>query len=121
MTRLGAWACGLALVAGQAGAGAVSLQDRMAPSEVSYLCERGVILPVVFIPAAEMAVALIEGRLVALRQVTTGSGFFYADLDEERGYRLRGQGDAVQLRWLAADHTAEELVLLADCHVDLQD
>jgi hypothetical protein len=107
-----ALAAGVAILAGPAVAGGVPLN----PS-VTYVCERGVVLPVVFIRSAtpSLAVALIEGQLVTLRQVPTGSGMFYADTDEERGYRLRGQGDALQLRWLAADHTAEEQVLLAEC------
>lgn len=94
--------------------GSAAAQDTTA---VQYACERGAVLPVVFVNSADpaLAVAMIEGQLIALRQVPSGSGFFYADTDEQRGYRLRGQGDAVQLGWLAADHTAEEQVILAAC------
>lgn len=103
-----------ALVAIACVGGPAAAQDTIA---VQYDCERGAVLPVVFVNSADpsLAVAMVEGQLVALRQVPTGSGFFYADTDEQRGYRLRGQGDAVQLGWLTADHTAEERVILADC------
>lgn len=87
--------------------------------DTTYACERGVRVPVLYITTADPALAVlqVEGRMVALRQVSSGSGFFYADTDEQRGYRWRGQGDRARLAFLAADHTAKEQVLLAECVV----
>lgn len=110
--RLSILAAGLALLGSQAVAGATALNR-----EIVYTCERGVSLPVVFVNRADpaIAVALIEGQLVMMRRVEIAPDLFYADTDEQRGYRLRGSVNEIQLRWLAPDHTAEEQVLLADC------
>lgn len=85
---------------------------------VHYLCERGVGIPATYINPAEgegLAVIVVEGKQVALRQGRSGSGVRYIALDEQDSYRWHTKGDRAVLSWLAADHTAEEQVLLRDC------
>jgi len=82
-----------------------------------YVCDRGVEVPVTYVNGTDPAMAFLvaEGKLIALRQVPAASGMFYAAFDEQDGYRWRGKGDEAYLAWLAADHTAEEQVLLQGC------
>ncbi len=82
-----------------------------------YVCERGVVVPVTYVNGTDPAMAFLvaEGKLVALREVPSASGAFYAAFDEQDGYRWRTKGEEAFLAWLAADHTAEETVLLTDC------
>lgn len=82
-----------------------------------YICQRDVEVPVTYVNGTDPAMAflLAEGKLVALRQVPSASGVFYASFDEQDGYRWRTQGSEAVLAWLAADHTASEVVLLEGC------
>lgn len=84
----------------------------------TYRCERGVALPVSFVnPAGEagLAVMVVEGKLVTLRAQPGGSGVRYVALDEQDGYRLYTKGDEAFVAWIAADHTAREVTILAGC------
>ncbi len=82
-----------------------------------YVCQRGVEVPVTYVNGTDPAMAFLvaEGKLVALRQVPSASGVFYASFDEQDGYRWRTRGSEAFLAWLAADHTAGETVLLEGC------
>jgi len=82
-----------------------------------YVCQRGVEVPVTYVYGTDPAMAflLAEGKLVALRQVPSASGSFFASFDEQDGYRWRTRGSEAFLAWLAADHTASEVVLLEGC------
>lgn len=83
-----------------------------------YVCERGAVIPVAYINAEggdSYAVAVIEGRQVAMRLAPSGSGARYVSIDEQESYRWHSKGDEAILSFLAADHTAEEEVLLMDC------
>jgi membrane-bound inhibitor of C-type lysozyme len=84
---------------------------------VTYLCAGGAVLQASFINLGAMSAAVVawRGELIPLRGVETGSGVFYADFDEQRGFRWRGQGDEGFFARLEPDHTAAEEVLLADC------
>ena len=103
------------------GLGSTAAADGL-PDVVSviYQCDRDVRLPVTYINAGgfeSVAVMQVEGRQVAMRQFVSASGAKYASFDEELGYRWWSKGDIGFLTFLAADHTAEEVDLLMDCHV----
>jgi membrane-bound inhibitor of C-type lysozyme len=83
-----------------------------------YVCERGAVIPVAYINTDDgdsYAVAVIEGRQVAMTLAPSGSGARYISINEQESYRWHSQGDEAILSFLAADHTAEEEVLLMDC------
>ncbi|GGH25709.1 hypothetical protein GCM10010973_13030 [Cribrihabitans marinus] len=86
--------------------------------QVTYTCDRGVEVPVVFINTETgpgQAVMQIEGKLVALRAAPTGSGVRYVAVDEQDSYRLYTKGDVAIIGHLVADHTATETVLFEEC------
>lgn len=85
--------------------------------EVSYHCERGVEIPVVYINTPDQPgqlVAMIEGRLVAMTQVISASGARYRSAGEE-AYQLWNKGDTAWLAW--GPEEASEPVL-EDCVAD---
>jgi membrane-bound inhibitor of C-type lysozyme len=87
-------------------------------AEATYDCARGVTLSVSYINAdgdPGIAVMSVDGKLITLRARPTGSGVRYIALDEQDSYRLYTKGDAAFVRWMAADHTAEEIAVLDDC------
>lgn len=101
----------LAMSAGTAAA-------QTAVDTVTYRCDRGVMLPVSFVnPPGEpgLAVMVAEGKLIAMRSLATGSGVRYVAFDEQDSYRLYTKGDEAFVAWMAADHTAEETVILSGC------
>ena len=86
--------------------------------EAIYTCERGVQVPVSYINADGfdgVAVIVVEGRQVALRQFIAASGAKYASFDEQLGYRWWSKGDTGVLSFQAADDMAEEITLLSEC------
>lgn len=86
--------------------------------EVNYLCERNVELPVVFINQPDgqsSAVALIEGKLITMRQGISASGARYIAIDEQMSYRLHIKGNEAVLSFMEADHEATEQILLKAC------
>lgn len=88
--------------------------------EQDYVCDRGVVLPVSFVnPAGEagLAMMVVEGKLVALRALPTGSGVRYVAFDEQDSYRLYTKGDEAFVTHIAADHTADEVPILSGCRV----
>jgi membrane-bound inhibitor of C-type lysozyme len=64
-----------------------------------------------------LAVMQVEGRQVTMRDWPGASGARYVSIDEQVGYRWHSKGDEAMLAHLAADHTAEEEVLLRDCRI----
>lgn len=88
-----------------------------------YVCERGAMIPVAYINTEDgdsYAVAVVEGRQVAMTLVPSGSGALYVSIDEQESYRWHSKGDEATLSFLAADHTAEEEVLLTDCSIQAE-
>ena len=86
--------------------------------EMSYLCDRNVALHVSFINPTDgpgLAVMHVEGKLVTLRSLPTGSGVRYVAFDEQDSYRLYTKGDEAFVAWMAADHTASEVTVLDGC------
>ncbi len=61
------------------------------------------------------ATLLYQGRLIPMHQAISGSGARYVADDEQNSYRWHTKGDKGILSFLAADHTAEEKIILRDC------
>ncbi|MGF1657994.1 MAG: MliC family protein [Rubrimonas sp.] len=83
----------------------------------TYLCDGGKVLQLAFVNLGDMSAAVVNwgGELVALRNVPGASGVFYADFDEQRGFRWRGKGDEGFFAHLEPDDSATEEVLLDGC------
>ncbi|MGP9804601.1 MliC family protein [Paracoccus sp. NSM] len=80
---------------------------------VTYECERGVTLPVIYVNGPDdhaRAIAWIEGGLRVLRIARSASGARYRE--DAAGYEIWGKGDSATL-----SHGAEgsETVLLSEC------
>lgn len=85
-------------------------------NQVVYQCERGIELPVIFLP--NNATMYIDGHLVLLKKQTPGeSGTTYISVDEQNGYRLKTNGDLAVITWLASDDEAVEQTILKDCAI----
>lgn len=88
-------------------------------TKVTYICERNVELPVVYINGLKndesMAVIFTEGKLVPMRIWPAASGARYIALDEQDSYRWHTKGDEGVLSFLEADHEATEQILLSNC------
>ena len=85
---------------------------------VQYRCEGGAEIELVYLNLSNgnaFAALHFNGRTVMLqgRRATTGVRFFA--LDEQNGLRWYTQGMKGELSKLAADHTAQEQNLLANC------
>lgn len=78
-----------------------------APLEVSnlrYLCDRGVALPVVFVTGPEDAVAVlqVDGSQILLYREASASGVRYAWPSDGAGYVLWTSGDEARVFWREA-------------------
>ncbi|AOF85980.1 membrane-bound lysozyme-inhibitor of c-type lysozyme family protein [Hydrogenophaga sp. RAC07] len=85
---------------------------------VNYRCDGGTEIELVYLNLSNgnaFAALHFNGRTVMLqgRRATTGVRFIA--LDEQNSLRWYTQGMKGELRFLAADHTAQEQTLLADC------
>lgn len=110
--------------------GAAMAQDATTPeaadiqplTKVTYLCQRNVELPVVYMNGLKndepMAVIYVEGKLVPMRSWPAASGARYIALDEQDSYRWHTKGDEGTLTFLAADDSAKEQTVLTGC-IDL--
>lgn len=64
-------------------------------SQVTFTCERGVVVPVAYInnaPGHSFAVAQIDGQQIAMIQVVSGSGIRYRSVDAGRPYEFHAKG-----------------------------
>ncbi|MBW7056550.1 MliC family protein [Paracoccus bogoriensis] len=80
---------------------------------VTYECERGVTLPVIYVNGPDehaQAVAWIEGGLRILRIARSASGARYRE--GEAGYEIWGKGDMAVLSYGPED---AQTVLLSQC------
>ncbi len=94
--------------------------EEMPPlTKVTYICERNVELPVIYVNGLKndesMAVLSIEGKLVPMREWPAASGARYVALDEQDSYRWHSKGDEGTLSFLEADDSAKEQILLSSC------
>lgn len=67
---------------------------------VTYVCEGGVVVPVVFIlssPGDSYAVAVIGGRLLGMRNVVSASGARYRSGDGADAYQLWTKGHTAMI------------------------
>lgn len=94
--------------------------NKMPPlTTVTYVCERKVVVPVVYInelPDHQSAAVIhVEGKQVPMRIWPGADGARYIALDEQDSYRWHTKGDEAVLSYLEADHMAKEQFLLRDC------
>ena len=70
-------------------------------SAVTYICERGVSVPVVYVPGADpgMAVLYVEGRLIQLRRLPSASGARYGRPSDGAGYEWWEHQGRASLAW----------------------
>jgi membrane-bound inhibitor of C-type lysozyme len=82
----------------------------------TYLCDRGVEVPVSYINGADDAVAVLylEGRLISLPIGPSASGARYAWPSDGSGYIWWTKGDAAMLLWHDGA-TSEEVTLYSEC------
>lgn len=84
---------------------------------VTYACARGVTVPVVYVNSAaedHLAIAMIDGHLVAMRQVISASGARYRSESEDLPYQLWSKGDGAMLSY-GPENDADDL--FTDCTV----
>lgn len=88
-------------------------------TKVTYICDRNVELPVIYINGLKndesMAVIFTEGKLVPMRIWPAASGARYIALDEQDSYRWHTKGDEGVLSFLEADDSAKEQTVLDNC------
>ncbi|HQU67694.1 MAG TPA: MliC family protein [Albidovulum sp.] len=84
----------------------------------TYLCDRGVEVPVAYVNADDGSVAVlhVEGRLITLLNEPAASGARYAWPSDGSGYVWWTKGDTATLYWRDGE-TATEAVLYAECRV----
>ncbi len=84
----------------------------------TYLCERGVEVPVSYVNGGGDSVAVlhVEGRLVTLPIAPSASGARYAWPSDGSGYVWWTKGDEATLYWRDGT-TSEEVALLDGCRL----
>ncbi len=93
-------------------------QDAPPALSATYVCDGGAVLQVAYLnPEAGPSLAVVgwAGKLIPMQAGPTGSGVRYIAFDEQASFRWHSKGDAGTLLFLAADHTAQEEVVLAGC------
>ncbi len=93
-------------------------QDAPPGLSANYACAGGAVLQVAYVnvdAATSFAVVGWAGKLIPMQAGPTGSGVRYVAFDEQQSYRWHSKGNAGTLLFMAADHTAEEQVILGDC------
>ncbi len=88
---------------------------------VRYRCEGGSAIEVAYLEfghGESFAALHHQGRTVLLKARTSASGVRYIALDEQHSLRWFTKGDEGMLSFLAADHTAQERTLLANCKAE---
>lgn len=89
-----------------------------ASETVRYRCEGGTEIEVAYLEFGHgdsFAALHHQGRTALLKSSPAASGVRYIALDEQHSLRWNTKGDEGFLSFLAADHTAQERVLLANC------
>lgn len=84
----------------------------------TYLCDRGVELPVSYVNGSDGAVAVlyVEGRLITLLNEPAASGARYAWPSDGSGYVWWTKGDTATLYWRDGA-TSKETVIYAGCQM----
>ncbi len=75
---------------------------------VTYLCDRGVSVPVVYVPDADPAVVVlyVEGRLIQLRSLPSASGARYGWPSDGAAYEWWEHQGRANLSWRAGGNDA---------------
>ncbi|WP_170363539.1 MliC family protein [Ruegeria arenilitoris] len=84
---------------------------------VTFTCENGVELPVTYFNPSDgegAAAMIVDGQLIALRQVQSGSGIRYESVNGQGTYTLRSKGWNAMVSFAAAGAT-DETDILKDC------
>lgn len=84
---------------------------------VMFTCENGVELPVTFFNPSEgegAAAMIVDGQLIGLHQVQSGSGIRYVSVNGQGTYTLRSKGWNAMVSFAAAGAT-DETDILKDC------
>ncbi|MEM6658666.1 MAG: MliC family protein [Pseudomonadota bacterium] len=85
---------------------------------VTFTCENGIPLPVTYFNAADgsgAAATMVDGTLVPMRQVQSGSGIRYESVDTTGTYILRSKGWDASISFRAAGDTTAEQVIFQNC------
>ncbi len=85
---------------------------------VTFTCENNATVPVAYFNPTEgpgAAAMLIDGRLIALRQVQSGSGIRYESESGAGTYTLRSKGWEATITYQPAGDTSPERLLYRDC------
>ena len=104
-----------ALILAACGTASMALAQTGDLIPVTYVCERGVEIPVVFVNPEggdAYAVAQIDGKLVGMRQAVSASGARYRSGDGADAYQLWSKGDSATVSFGADGRDA---VLFQDC------
>jgi len=84
---------------------------------VTFVCENATELPVTYFNPSEgdgAAAMIVDGRLIALRQVPSGSGIRYESVEGQGTYVFRSKGWNAMVSFVA-DGAADETDVLTDC------
>ena len=98
-------------------------QDAPPALSATYLCDGGAVLQAAYInpeTGPGLAVVAWAGKLIPMQIGPSGSGARYIAFDEQASYRWWTKGDDATLLFMAADHTAEEQVVLGGCRLAAQ-
>ncbi len=85
---------------------------------VTFRCENNTQVPVSYFNPADgpgAAAMLVDGQLIAMQQVQSGSGIRYESVGSVGTYTLRSKGWEATISHQAAGDTAPERVLFKDC------
>ena len=85
---------------------------------VRYRCEGGAEIEIAYLElghGVSFAALHHQGHTALLKSQPSASGVRYIALDEQHSLRWNTKGDEGFLSFLAADHTAQERTLLANC------
>lgn len=88
----------------------------------TYICERGVALPVVFLKDQERSYAVlsVDGKLISMREDKTDSSHLFIAIDDQDSYRLHIQGNNAFLSYKDSDDvTKTDRVILQSCQADI--
>ncbi|MTE01328.1 lysozyme inhibitor [Paracoccus sp. YIM 132242] len=103
------------LIPAFAGAATMALAQTGDLIPVTYVCERGAEVPVVFVNpdgGQAYAVAQIDGKLLGMRNVVSASGARYRSGDGADAYQLWSKGDGAFISF-GAD--GQDQTLFQDC------
>ena len=98
--------------------GVVGEPSRYDALTITYVCDGGAEVQAIYFNFEDgnaLAALFHDGKLAPLRIMPSASGAKYASLNEELGWRWHTKGGEAVLSFMAADHTAQEEVILGGC------